>query len=60
MKPERPRFVLTLEPLPGDDPPVFIRLRAALKTLLRAFRFRCVQIQEIPPESDQHEVSNKD
>jgi hypothetical protein len=41
------RFVLTLEALPAATS-AEIRLRQALKLLLRAFRFRCVAVQEQP------------
>lgn len=41
----REQFILTLEPTP-QGPPAEIRLRRALKTLLRSFGLRCVNIQE--------------
>jgi hypothetical protein len=41
---KRPKFMLTLEPLPDVDP---IRaLRAALKYLLRAHGLRCIDLRE--------------
>jgi hypothetical protein len=44
-QPERPQAVrLTLRPLARDAPPV-IRMRAALKVLLRAFGLRCTGIE---------------
>lgn len=45
-----PRFRLVLEPLPDPDgvPPV-VRLRRALKHLLRACRLRCVSAVEETP-----------
>jgi hypothetical protein len=35
--------------LPDDNYPVAVRLRRALKTLLRAYGLRCVSIQETTP-----------
>lgn len=40
-----PEYVLHLRALPSDIPPV-IRLRRALKTLLRSHRLRCVSVSE--------------
>jgi hypothetical protein len=40
----RPRILIELEPLP-DDVPAVVRLRMALKTLLRQYRFRAVAIR---------------
>ena len=40
-------YLLTLSPLPSSVPTP-IRLRQALKLLLRAFNFRCLSIAEIP------------
>jgi hypothetical protein len=40
-------FVLRLRPLPSDTPAV-IRLRHVLKQLLRAYRFRCVEVSAVP------------
>jgi hypothetical protein len=49
MKAPRPRFVLTLEPLPHVDP---IRaLKATLKRMLRDDKLRCLDIREIPAEA---------
>ncbi len=39
------RFRLTLAALPGEPPPL-VRLRAALKTLLRRYRLRCEAVEE--------------
>jgi hypothetical protein len=39
-------YVLTLRPLAGPVP-VRLRLRRALKCLLRAFGLRCVAIREV-------------
>jgi hypothetical protein len=41
----RPRIVLTLEPLPVEGVPVAVRLRQALKTLLRRDRLKCVKVE---------------
>lgn len=44
----RSRFTLLIEDAGGaDDPPVAIRLRQALKRMLRGLGFRCVAIAEI-------------
>lgn len=42
-----PRFLLTLEAMPGGGP-VDCRLRMALKSLRRAHGLRCVRCTEIP------------
>lgn len=44
----KPRFKLILEPLPGGAP-VIVRLRRALKMLLRAYGFRAVYVNEDRP-----------
>jgi hypothetical protein len=43
--PNRPRIVLHLEPLPVEGVSVAVRLRQALKTLVRRDRFRCVKVE---------------
>jgi hypothetical protein len=40
-----PRFLLTVDALPGVVPPI-VRLRRALKVLRRAFGLRCVSVAE--------------
>jgi hypothetical protein len=45
------RFTITLEALPAATP-AEIRMRQALKLLLRAFRFRCVERREIKINQD--------
>jgi hypothetical protein len=44
----RPRFALVIEALPSEVRPA-IRLRAALKRLLRSFKLRCIRVDELPP-----------
>ncbi len=39
-------YRVTLVPLPGDVPPL-VRLRKALKALLRAYRLRCENVEEL-------------
>jgi len=46
-KPSKPVFKLTLQTLPGSVPAI-IRLRGALKTLLRAFGLKCISVEEVP------------
>ncbi|NOT01029.1 MAG: hypothetical protein HOP29_10415 [Phycisphaerales bacterium] len=51
----RPTFVVHLRPdrrtrQPADDP--ILRLRAALKVLLRTFGLRCVEVREVKPDDD--------
>ena len=46
------RYVIVLQPEPGDSRPVTVRLRQALKLLLRVCRLRCVAIR---PEHHQNE-----
>jgi hypothetical protein len=41
-------WIITLRPLP-DTVPATVRLRAALKTLLRCYRLRCTNIDARPP-----------
>jgi hypothetical protein len=42
-----PDYLLRIRPLASDTPAV-IRLRAALKTLLRAYQLRCVEVSGLP------------
>jgi hypothetical protein len=42
---KRDEFILHLRP-EGDGPPAIVRLRAALKALLRTYRLRCVSVSE--------------
>lgn len=65
----RERFTITIESVPGRDTPAIIRLRGALKCLLRAFGLRCVGLSQprepgIIPSSDEttpgHERSRRD
>ena len=51
----RPRFVVELEAVPvlvrpGDPEPAppALRLRAALKTLLRRYQLQCRSLREVP------------
>lgn len=50
MRCEKPRYSLILEVMPGDDggsaPPI-VRLRRALKALLRSHGLRCVSAIEL-------------
>ena len=41
------RFRITLDAIPGGDAPPEIRLRQALKALLRRYRLRCTAIEEL-------------
>ncbi len=43
------RYRLVLVPLPGDPPPG-VRLRRALKALLRTYRLRCAAVEAVNPE----------
>jgi hypothetical protein len=43
------QYRLTLEALADDDAPAHVRLRAALKALLRAFRLRCRSVEDVTP-----------
>ena len=52
MSGERPKFILTLEPLPNVN--AIRALRFVLKRLLRGHGFRCVDIREV--ESTELEV----
>jgi hypothetical protein len=44
---DRPHYRLTLVSTPTDVPDI-IRLRGALKRLLRDFNFRCVAAEQLP------------
>lgn len=46
---EASRFRLVLVSVP-DSRPVIVRLRAALKTLLRRYGFRCESVEAVPDE----------
>lgn len=43
-----PRYALTLAPLPGWPTPPVVRLRGALKVLLRGFGLRCLEVSQLP------------
>jgi hypothetical protein len=49
MKAPRPKFMLTIEPLPHVD--AIKALRFVLKRLIRQYGFRCTDIREIPAEA---------
>ncbi len=40
------RFVVTLAAIPGGDVEPIVRLRLALKILRRAFKLRCIRVEE--------------
>lgn len=42
-----PKFQLVLTPTPGGVEPI-LRLRRALKALLRSYGLRCVSVQTLP------------
>jgi hypothetical protein len=49
-QPERRRFELLLTDAGGpDDGDPYVRLRGALKRLLRSFALRCTSVRELPP-----------
>lgn len=54
-KPPPERFSLTLETLPTDPRPGAIRMRAALKFLLRACGLKCVMITNTSGEDVAHD-----
>jgi len=47
----RPDYRLTLRPLPGAAPAV-VRLRRLLKSLLRAYGFRALAVEELARADD--------
>jgi hypothetical protein len=51
------RIILVLEPLEHDVPPE-VRLRMALKTLLRQYFFRCVKVENTPPPPEPDEETS--
>ena len=55
-RPPKPVFKLTLEALPrpdGADPAGTYRLKGALKSLLRAWGLRCIEVAPVKPDQDQ-------
>ena len=55
------RYVVELEPMPGDGRPDAVRLKQALKYLGRACRLRCVGIRsEEPIKENQAAASGQD
>lgn len=52
--PGRPRFTFTFEAL-ADKVPAWSRVRRLLKVALRAFRLKCVRIDELPADSPRAE-----
>ncbi len=52
MKPTGQQFRLTVRDL-GGSPPAAIRLRQLLKSLLRAWRFKCELIETLEPAGPQ-------
>jgi hypothetical protein len=46
-RPDRQRFALVVEAQP-DEVPAVVRLRRALKVLLRSFRLRAIRAEEVP------------
>jgi len=48
-KERQPDYRVVLRPLPGWTTPAIVRLRRALKMLLRGFGLRCIEVCEIPP-----------
>jgi hypothetical protein len=43
------RFQLTIEAAPGWSAPAIVRLRKALKAMLRGYGLRCVDLIEVGP-----------
>jgi hypothetical protein len=43
----KPSFQVELADEGGSDVPIYLRLRKALKVLLRAFRLRCTKIEPV-------------
>lgn len=48
MKTAKPQYVVTLQAVPGDSRPPEIRMRRALKLLLRCCGLRCTAISTTP------------
>jgi hypothetical protein len=46
---QQSRFELTLESAPGWSVPAIVRLRKALKALLRGYGLKCVDLAEVLP-----------
>lgn len=49
-RPPEPDVLLVLRPLGDSDVPADLRLRQALKCLLRRFRLRCMKCVDVPRE----------
>lgn len=52
MKSSQPKFQLILQAASGDSRPPAIRLRRALKLLLRACGLRCIGCIEVKPDAE--------
>ncbi|HEY1377185.1 MAG TPA: hypothetical protein VGF55_10350 [Gemmataceae bacterium] len=46
--PDQPRFRLLIQAVPNHGGPLIVRLRHAMKPLLRTYSLRCVSIEELP------------
>jgi hypothetical protein len=57
---ERPqRYLITLAPV-GDGPPAEVRVRRALKCLLRSFGLRCTAVRLADPDASTDKHSSMD
>jgi hypothetical protein len=56
-RPGRQRYLVELEALGDGDAPAHVRLRGALKCLLRAFRLRCRRVEELPAKANDANAS---
>lgn len=58
MTPERPTYRLTIRPEP-DVELTEVHLRRALKSLLRTYRFRCLNIEVVEEDRDSQTTSKE-
>lgn len=56
-KPSLPAFAIVLQAVPGwGAVPPIVRLRRALKSFLRSYGLKCMEIREAPAEESPAEV----
>ncbi len=48
-QPASESFLIELTPVPGDPRPPLVRVRAALKALLRSYGLRCRSLRPVTP-----------
>lgn len=57
--PTRPRWVVVIEPEPGDPRPLAIPVRLLLKRLLKQLGLRCIEVREVVVGTVDSENANR-